>query len=131
MSYHLAEVILEGENNLESNLLVVVSAIASNSHRRFDLHGTCGRVKFGWDLLPLFNLLRVENNDPLGLAPLPVFFLLRFLDLFAIGALVFTRDTARTDVDLPAVLWFIISLRFRLDINRVSRGRSTSERLFP
>jgi hypothetical protein len=57
--------IRNGEDDPESGLLAMVATVAGNPHREFELKPAILR------LLPLLDLVQVENNDPPGLVLQP------------------------------------------------------------
>ena len=85
--------IFDGENNLKAQFLVLVSTIASDTHRQLDMHGsrrtrrgccsTDDRRRLLSSVRPVFDLAGIEHDHPFLLILLECFLLIRFLLLLS------------------------------------------------
>jgi hypothetical protein len=95
---------------LKTQLLILVSAVASNPHGQFDLHRArrkngCRQFRI-WGLLrlyPIFKLRGIEHDDSLVLVFLKQFIFLGLPLLLSRGSFPFPLDTASANFHFTAV----------------------------
>ena len=132
---HLFELIFDGEDYLKPEFLVLMTTIASDTHGKFDLHGSFGKCWWWISLMPqetvrcilcrlgpLFDLICVEYNNALLFVLLKHFFLVWLLLLLSRSSLSFSLNTSRTDLDLAAVQRFLFIIFGRLGVGRGHRA---------
>lgn len=120
LSHDLTTVILQGKDNLEPELFVVVTTVAGDSHWYIDQHRS--RIRRVLWSLQLLDLIRVENDYPLRLVTLPLVVFTGPVVLFAVGSLLFASDTAWTDANLATILCLVIG-RSPTSLGRVCSPR--------
>jgi hypothetical protein len=110
--------ILQGEDNLESLLLVLVPTVAGYSHRQLDLHapGNLRHLRFGSGRFrwfgPVFQLIGIEDDHTLVFMLLKQLVLFRFPLLLSKGAFPFTLYATITDLHLTPFERLILLLCF-------------------
>ena len=121
LSDDLAHVVRDGKDDLKSELLILMSAVTRNTHGKLNLHCFAPRGHLGISLRapgsrvigrfgPLFDLIRIEDDDSLLLVFLKQFFLIGLLLLLSRCALALSLYTARAYSDLTAIEWFLLFL---------------------
>jgi hypothetical protein len=110
------KVVSQGEDYLKPQLLGVVPAITGNSHRCLHLP-VSPQAGFGGILYsPVFDFVRVENNHPFALVPLPSCFILGILRLFPRGSLSLPADAVFANLDFASLLWLDLFTSIALDL---------------
>jgi hypothetical protein len=95
----------DGEDDLESEFLAMMTAVACNPHRSLYLEiCTNGTMLVSIWLLPLLDLLGIEDDDPQALILHPQLLVLGLLDLLPRSSLPFARHTASTYLYLATAL---------------------------
>lgn len=114
--------VLQSEDDLEAQLLVVMPAVAGDSHWYIDEHGSriCGVL----GSFQFLDLIGIEHDHSVRFMTLPLIVFVRPVVLLAVGSLLFTSNTAPTDANLAAILCLIVDLRAAF----LSRARGCSTR---
>jgi hypothetical protein len=114
----IIHMVFDCENDLETELFILVPAVACNSHWKLDLHCSSGNnwrrgISIAWHGMlggfrPIFDLVGVEDDDSLLLVLLKQLVFLGFSLLLSKRALPFTLYASSTDFHLPAIQGLVI-----------------------
>src|SRR5438034_11839916 len=98
---------------LKTQLLILVSAVASNPHRQFDLHRArrnirCGQFRISTErallrLYPIFKLRSIEHDDSLVLIFLEQFIFLGLSLLLSRSSFPFPLDTTCANFNFTTI----------------------------